>query len=73
MKKWLSIQLVNWLLHDINQRIEQKVIEKMQPLTVRIAELQNDIKLLEIKLNVLTVMLSSHEPGISHAESSNQA
>jgi hypothetical protein len=73
MKKWLSKQLVNWLLSDINRRIDEQVIENMQPLTIRIAELQNDMRLLQIKLNVLNAMLSSHEPDAKQAENPNQA
>jgi uncharacterized coiled-coil protein SlyX len=73
MKKWLSKQLVNWLLPDINQRIEQKVFKETNPLVVHIAEQQNDIKLLQIKLNVLTAMLSTNEPDAKQAENSNQA
>jgi hypothetical protein len=73
MKKWLSKQLVNWLLPDINQRIEQKILKETKPLMVHIAEQQKDIKILQIKLTVLTAMLSTHEQGAKQAENSNQA
>jgi hypothetical protein len=66
MKKWLSKKLVNWLLPDIDQRIEAIVITKIKPALLSVSEseghvaaAQKRIKNLENNMAVLLSIVSS--------------
>jgi hypothetical protein len=62
MKRWLSKKLVNWLLPDIDQRIEAIVITKIKPALLSVSELENHVAAAQKKVknieNSMAVLLS---------------